>query len=243
MTHATADSHGHFPFEPLTDNCAAQLDRAEHAVIGVSTFNSYYSAAATEKTISIALQKFAEVDVISPGMEYCIVLEAGGVPQVKAEKIVRKNFRRLRRRLLAAFENATGSADYAEEHFYTFSDLEGNPTYDALGARVTEALEHDDLFLEYCVKTARGTYVRLHNDEPTRAQLIASAPYFVAEAAVMTDSPRIFGHDSSVLCYHRAIEFADMLFQRRLSWEPAERQGYAVLNVSELLEPEAGDEQ
>lgn len=236
MSHATTHPGRHYPFEPLTDNCTKHLDRAEHGVLAVSTFNSYYSTAAIEKALSLTLQKFSAVDIIAPGMESCIVLEAGGVPRAKAQKRVRKNVRKLRRHVFAALEHITGSATYAENHMYTFSDLEKNSTYDALFTKITQALQHDELFLEYCVKSARAVYTRLHNEDPNREQLVASTPYFVAEAAVMTDSPGIFGHDSSVLCYHRTIEFAEMLFHHKLSWKPSERQGYAVLNVSSLLE-------
>ncbi|WP_370942361.1 tRNA-dependent cyclodipeptide synthase [Amycolatopsis sp. cg5] len=219
-------------FEPVNAVSESLLVQAKHAVVALSPFNSYYTQDIINLHIRAAMEHFEHINVVIPAMNMTLMFEACGLTRSQAEHKVDKNLRALRNRILYAFDEMLVPRRLAEQLLCPVDTLQGNPVYDTLLDNVRNAFHGGDpVFQEACMTTARGVILRLsgRRAEPTTEQKHAAMEFLFSEAAVMSDSPGIFKQGPSVHLYHRVVEFAGCLFDKQLTWTPAEHQGYAVI--------------
>ncbi|MYU21978.1 tRNA-dependent cyclodipeptide synthase [Streptomyces sp. SID8352] len=217
-------------FTPIDPRSARLLDRAEHGMLTLSVFNSYFSQEIINFSVLAVHRRFHTFDVVTPGTELGILLEAAGYSPERAEAKVRKNLAMLRGRILKAYDLIGVPRLTAERHILTFGGMRGNPVYEELSAVISREIDRDAVFRDACCNISRRVLGRINQgSRPTREQLDAGVRYYIGEAAVMTDAAGMLGHDSSVTCYRHVIEFIKPLYEGRLRWRPAENQGYASL--------------
>ncbi|MYW93005.1 tRNA-dependent cyclodipeptide synthase [Amycolatopsis rubida] len=217
-------------FVPIDQKSARLLDKAEHGLLALSMFNSYFSQEVIDFSVAAMHDRFRTFDVVTPGEQMRSLLEAAGYDQQRALAKVRKNLSMLRGRTLRAFDRIGVPRLTAQAHLLTFDDFRGGTPHDEITAVIREKAEHDNVFRDACLNISRRVLRRVDQSrQPTEAELEATIGYYVSEAAVMTNTADMLGHDSSVTCYRHVMEFIAPLYEGKLSWRPSEKQGYASL--------------
>ncbi len=194
-------SHGMY-VEPLSEQCRHIWRRRDHALIGVSAGNSYFTQSRLAALLAWAGRSFAEVDVVYVDTHIDTMLVADGHEPAAAGRSARSTIRDVRRRIRRAVE----ATDLSGTRFRVraLSELLDDPRYQAVRSRTDRALREEPEFSavvqEMVQEVVRG---RLRDERPvTPAHLEAGLGYVSAEAPLFVDAPTIFDVRSSVTCYH-----------------------------------------
>lgn len=218
-----------FSVVPLTARCHAVLERGQHAVVGVSTGNSYFTRRRLAAMFHWASTRFDAVDVIHADLYVEAMFRAFGYDEEQARRRADKETRGVRRRIRGALADTGRLAGKVRT-----SPLSGfleDPAYQEVRARVRATLRVD---VEARVERDRMAYQFLAKrlgpaDFPTAPQVQAALDYIDAELPFFVDSPGILGVDSSATCYHARIPLAGLLYSDREGLRAAENQGYVVV--------------
>lgn len=223
---ASADT---FHAKPLTDRCQGALAGRVHACLGVSPFNSHFSASHIAALARWATTTFGAVHFFVPDTAAAYTLEALGHPPHKAAWKARRQGQyvknKIRRGLLAA------GVTEPEGCLLDGEALATNSFYGKLREQVEQHYLGDPAFARACLEATAWTLERRLPDgrQPTSEQLSCAVRYFLAELPLFLDTPRIAGVSSSVFCYHQVPAFLDDLFHSRLALRPESGQGYVQL--------------
>ncbi|MFF7244837.1 tRNA-dependent cyclodipeptide synthase [Embleya sp. NPDC008237] len=213
---------------PCTLGSRSVLERAEHVLIGLSPWNSYYKPRRVEALVQWACANFVRVDVFVPGDEAAHTLTAAGVQPSEAVRRARYAVGRLRSPARRGLRNA-GVAD-PEHHLHTWTQLSERPAYQHSLKRVRDAYHTDQAVRGACRRTARGAVRRVAGQEPTEEQIDHAVGYALAELPLVLDGPAIFGTASSLFVYHREMDLlAPFINGESARLRPAPGQGYAVV--------------
>ncbi|MCX3063989.1 tRNA-dependent cyclodipeptide synthase [Streptomyces beihaiensis] len=220
----------HVDVSPVGASSPCLLERADHALFGVSTGNSYFSRGRLAKALGWAAERFAAVDVVHADVALESMLEAFGYEPDAARRSAAKQLRGVRRRIEGALEDLGPAAERVRARpLSAFLDQTG---YREVRGRTRTSLRTD---MELRAVRDRMAYQfltsRLEPDAlPAPAQVQAALEYVDAELPFFVDSPRILGVASSVHCYHTVLALGRLLFGgRRTGLNPAENQGYAIV--------------
>ncbi|MGW0732381.1 tRNA-dependent cyclodipeptide synthase [Streptomyces sp. NPDC002851] len=218
-----------FPVQPLTQRCRALFAARTHACVGISPFNSYFSAGRIAALARWALAGFERVHFFVPDTAAAFTLEALGYAPDRAAWKARRQGQYVRNKITRALSEA-GIAD-PESYLLDGQALSANAAYRELLERVEHCYRSDTGFFQACLGASGWTLQRRlpARQEPTRDQLRSAVRYFLAELPLFLDTPRIAGVPASVFCYHQVPEFLDNLFHHRLVLRPAVGQGYVRL--------------
>ncbi|MFG2652428.1 tRNA-dependent cyclodipeptide synthase [Streptomyces sp. NPDC048436] len=222
---------------PVGANSGGILQRGEHALLGVSTGNSYFSRRRLAKAMAWAVEHFAAVDVVYADVALQPILEAFGYEPAAARRSVAKQLRGVRRRIAGALEDIGAAA--ARVQARPLSHFLDQPGYREVQTRTRMALRTDVELrsvrdaMAYQFLTQRlppGTL-------PTPAKVEAALAYVDAELPFFVDTLRIVDVPSSVHCYHTVLPLGRLLFgERRTGLRPADNQGYAVVACDDRTE-------
>lgn len=213
--------------EPLTTRCARPLHRAEHACLGISPFNSYFSTERITALLAWADQRFDTLHLFIPDRAAAHTLEALGYPPERARHKARRQARYLRNKIDRALEQA--GLDTGAGIILDAAALDGRPQYAALLEECHARYASDTDFRDACLDASRWVLHSRAGTHPTPAQQHAAVPYFLAELPLFLDTPSIVGADSSVFCYHNPPEFLRALYSHELSCTPHPHQGFATV--------------
>ncbi|WP_217143779.1 tRNA-dependent cyclodipeptide synthase [Streptomyces sp. AC627_RSS907] len=219
--------------QPFTLACNQLLQRGEHALIGVSPGNGYFTQDRLAGLLDWAQQRFDRVDIVYTDLHLSCLHEANGCSpdhaQARAKRSVKDTLRRLRR----AVERLP-SAD--KVHLQALSACTALPGYQSARQHLDHALETDQRFANAC-----DTHVRhlLGPERPatsaTMARYQAALAYLRAELPLLLRSPEVFGVPSSVCCYHSVLPVLRALHHMPHFHHPA--QGHAVVRPA-LTQPD-----
>jgi cyclo(L-tyrosyl-L-tyrosyl) synthase len=207
----------------------ALVARRDHALLGISPWNSYYRPRRIEELVAWACREFRSVDVLVPGYEAAYTLMAGGTETLEAVHRARKVGPQLRNPAYRALQRA-GVADW-QRRVHSWTELANRPAYAALRAAAEEAYVHDPVVRDACRTVAR-TAVRhaAGGEERADARIELAVRYALAELPLLLDTPAILSVPSSVFVYHRRIELVEPVVDGRSTHlAPAPGQGYAVV--------------
>ncbi|MFI1385681.1 tRNA-dependent cyclodipeptide synthase [Embleya sp. NPDC020886] len=213
---------------PCTLGSRSVLERAEHVLIGLSPWNSYYKPRRVEALVRWGCANFVRVDVFVPGDEAAHTLTAAGVQPAEAARRARYAVGRLRSPARRGLRNA-GVAE-PEHHLHTWTQLSERPAYQHSLKRVRDAYDMDEAVRAACRHTARGAVRRVAGQEPTEEQIDHAVSYALAELPLVLDGPAIFGTTTSLFVYHREMDLlAPFINGESTDLRPAPGQGYAVV--------------
>ncbi|MCX5582943.1 tRNA-dependent cyclodipeptide synthase [Streptomyces erythrochromogenes] len=214
---------------PMSAECGAVAARAEHACIGISPFNGYFSAERIRELAEWGLERFARVDFFVPDAASAFTLEALGYTPERAAWKARRQGQYTRNKIRAAL-TGLGVAD-PEDRVLGWAELDGNAAFARLHAQGCEQYGRDEGFRAACQEAAGWVLAgKLPNSEPPDERQIESAVrYFLAELPLFLDTPAIVGAGASVFCYHQPPDVLRRLYGRELSLHPAPGQGFAVV--------------
>jgi len=216
---------------PLSGTCAGVLARAEHACLGISPFNSYFSVKRIKQLAEWAYERFAYVDFFVPDAPSAYTLEALGYAAEKAAWKARRQGQYVRNKIRTALD-ALGVAPDAGR-VWGWTELADNPAFARLHREGCRLYEDDGAFRAAC-REASGWVLSGRLPEGAVAderQVECAVRYFLAELPLFVDTPAIVGAEASVFCYHRPPDVLRRLYERELARHPAPGQGFAVVSL------------
>ncbi|MEU1816982.1 tRNA-dependent cyclodipeptide synthase [Streptomyces roseifaciens] len=234
---------------PYTERCGRHLMAAEHALIGLSPWNGYFTARRVESLVEWAAGTFRAVDVFIPSYEAAYTLIAAGVEPPVAVGRARRAVKKLR----GPAQRALLRAGCGEGRVHTGTSLAALPRYRQLRRTAERMYRHDPGVRAACRAVARAAVagalgVRERSPsqpapdldldpDPSEGALDTAARYAWGELPVMLDSPGIFGVGSSVLVYHRRTPLIEMLLEDDSALSPAPGQGFVVVTPAGWSSP------
>ncbi|ARV91118.1 tRNA-dependent cyclodipeptide synthase [Bacillus thuringiensis serovar roskildiensis] len=238
MTHAMAVRNvQRFSSHPLSTNCAGIFKRSNHALIGISPFNSRFSDEYINRLIEWALHTFDDVSVLLAGKEAANLLEALGTPKGKAERKVRKEVSRNRRAAEKALKEHGGNVNA----IHTFSDFNDNSAYNSMRAEAEHNFLNETHFRNACLEMshaailgrARGTNIDI--DQISNDMLNIAVEYVIAELPFFIGGAEILGTQETVLIYHKPWELGEQIVGNDFSIKMKPNQGYLMVQEMEDL--------
>ncbi|UGY90999.1 tRNA-dependent cyclodipeptide synthase [Streptomyces gobiensis] len=214
---------------PLTDRCRAVFASRAHACVGISPFNSHFTAERIAVLARWALGAFTRVHFFVPDTAAAFTLEALGYAPEKAVWKARRQGQYVRNKITRALSEAGISAPDAV--ILDGQTLSVNDAYQELLKQVEDRYRADPAFARACLGASAWTLERRvpAGQRPTPEQLRGAVRYFLAELPLFLDTPGIAGVTTSVFCYHQVPAFLDDLFHHRLALRPVAGQGYLHL--------------
>jgi cyclo(L-tyrosyl-L-tyrosyl) synthase len=239
LTTATASQIQHvtptdiFKVEPFTPHCEVIRAAGDHAVIGVSPGNSYFSARRVHDLALWGLALFERVDFVYTDLYVAEMYEASGYPPDDARRKAVKNLRGVRAKVLGAVQDVDPGGTRLRAH--AMSDFRANPAYREIHEHLSLRLATDAEFRTTCEKLV-GSYLDGKVQAPTDAQREVCLAYVCAEAPLFLDTPAILGVPSSLNCYHQLLPMAELLYARGAGLRASRNQGHAIVTPTEGAE-------
>lgn len=222
-----------FTVRPYTPHCEVINKEGDHAVIGISPGNSYFSAQRILDLAQWGMRNFDQVDLIYTDMYVAEMYEALGYDEIEARRKSVKNLRGVR----AKVNNAAAEADPSGVRLRArpMSALTDIPAYQAIHSDLTRRLDNDPDFRATCsalVDSFLSSKV-LNGETATTRQREVCLQYVCAEAPLFLDTPAIMGVPSSLNCYHQLLPMAELLYSRGSGLRASRNQGHAVITPAE----------
>jgi len=216
---------------PITKYCRDALDKKEHAVFGISPFNSYFSEAQITNIAHWGYLNFKSIHLFMPDIPSAYTLEALGYSPQKAEKKARRQANYLRNKMIRALENIGISETQTVEIILDWKKLETNPYYQSVYKKCINLFETDTEFHRGCLESSKWVlHKRVDNGEVIpEATLNIAVKYFLAEMPLFIDSVGILNKKASVFCYHQCPEFLRTLYEKRYQNLVKPYQGFIQL--------------
>ncbi|MFF4504722.1 tRNA-dependent cyclodipeptide synthase [Streptomyces sp. NPDC001401] len=236
MTTATVSEIQHvtpadlFQVRPFSPHCEVIRTAADHAVIGVSPGNSYFSAHRIHDLARWGLALFERVDFVYTDLHVAEMYEASGYPADDARRKAVKNLRGVRAKVLGAVEAVDPDGTRLRAH--AMSELSGNPAYRELHEDLRTRLTRDDEFRTTCEKLV-DSFLSTKAREVTARQRAVCMEYVTAEAPLFLDTPAILGVPSSLNCYHQLLPMAELLYSPGAGLRASRNQGHAIVTPAE----------
>lgn len=201
----------------------------DHAVIGISPGNSYFSAQRVLDLAQWGMRNFDQVDIIYTDLYVAEMYEALGYAEDEARRKAVKNLRGVR----AKVNNAAAEADPTGVRLRArpMSSLTDIPAYRTIHSHLYNLLDNDPDFRTTC-NTLVDSFLSskvLDGKAATTQQRDVCLKYVCAEAPLFLDTPAILGVPSSLNCYHQLLPMAELLYSRGSGLRASRNQGHAVI--------------
>lgn len=219
--------------DPLTGECATVWQDAQDVCIGVSPFNSYFSAERLLSLASWGLNNFRSCHFFIPDETAAYTLEAMGYAPNRARQKAWRQGRYVVNKVHHAL--ATLEVEDPQSLILDMGRLHANAHYHELLNQVQTLFDNDRDFQEACVEASNWVLDRRLPDgaQATDEQLRSAVRYLLAELPLFAGSAQIVGQPSSMFVYHQRVTFLESFFKRELSWEPNPGQGFLVVTQPE----------
>ncbi|MCT8352803.1 MULTISPECIES: tRNA-dependent cyclodipeptide synthase [Photorhabdus] len=223
-----------FTVQGETSRCDQIIQKGDHALIGISPFNSRFSKDYVVDLIQWSSHYFRQVDILLPcEREASRLLVASGAENAKAIKKTQREIRRLLCNLDYAI--STAMLKSKQIRVIQFCDFALNHDYQSLKTQVENAFNESESFKKICLNMAfQAIKGRLKGTGqyfgPIDLQLVYKAlPYIFAEIPFYLDTPRLLGVKYSTLLYHRPWPIGKGLFNGSYPIQVGDRQSYGIV--------------
>lgn len=219
-----------FHVRPYTAHCALIQADGDHAVIGVSPGNSYFSQQRLLDLARWGAENFERVDLVHTDLHVAEMYEALGYGADDARRKAVKNLRGVRAKVRTAVEETDDGTGRIRSH--AMSDFLGNAAYRQLHDELWERLETDAELrrvIDELVGTFLSAKVLADGGAATALQREVCLRYICAEAPLFLDSPAILDVPSSLNCYHQLLPLAELLYSRGSGLRASRNQGHAII--------------
>ncbi|MGW5054297.1 tRNA-dependent cyclodipeptide synthase [Actinokineospora sp. NPDC004072] len=214
---------------PLTAQCADPLAAADHVCIGISPFNSYFTAERIADLARWAMARFGSFHFFVPDEPSAHTLQALGYDPRRAARKAQRQGNYTRNKISRALEQLP--APDRRDLVLDSAALAGNASYQRLLSEAHHRFRTDPAFAEGCLAASGWVMERRLPDgeQPTRAQLRHAVRYFLAELPMFIGAVEVVGARSSVFAYHQRVGFLERLYRGELSWKPLPGQGFVLV--------------
>jgi cyclo(L-tyrosyl-L-tyrosyl) synthase len=220
-----------FTVRPYTPHCQVIQQEAEHAVIGVSPGNSFFTADTVTGLARWAAERFARVDIVYTDLYVADMYEALGYTPDDARRKAVKNLRGVRAKVTNAA--LTVDPDGLRVRAQPVSALTARPGYRRLN-RQLEALMAGDTALVATVSELVDRFLKdkVTGRDATDRQREVCTRYILAELPLFIDSPAVFDVPSSLNCYHQVLPLADLLYGPGHGLRASRNQGHGIIALT-----------
>jgi cyclo(L-tyrosyl-L-tyrosyl) synthase len=185
----------------------------EHALLGISPFNSYYSEENLKKLFSWGLSTFKRINIFIPDGISIYTLHAIGYPRERAEKKTRSQDRYLKNKAMRALAANNISEAEANNMIAFCKDLMNNERYLKFHDTYRKLYKNDEDFRKGCLLSSKWILegkcnLKSLDDE----SLHIAVKYFLAEVPLFLNSLEIFNINSSLFVYKEIPEFISRIY-------------------------------
>lgn len=230
-----------FHVRPYTAHCALIRAEGDHAVIGVSPGNSYFSQQRLLDLARWGAENFRQVDLVYTDLHVAEMYEALGYSADDARRKTVKNLRGVRAKVRTAVEETDDGTGRIRSH--AMSDFRGNPAYQRLHDELWRRLDADAEFravIDELVGAFLASKVLADGRTATPRQREVCLRYICAEAPLFLDSPAILDVPSSLNCYHQLLPLAELLYSRGSGLRASRNQGHAIVTPADQPTAQGG---
>lgn len=212
-----------FEVRPFTRSCADLLSRGEHALIGVSAGNSYFTQERLTRLLHWAGPRFSRVDVLHTDLHLETMHRAEGADEEQATRRTKRALRDVRRRIRRALEMADTAP--AQLRSLALSETVDLPGYHTARERLEQEFTTNPRVRGAC----EGHVAQLLGEQPGSysARFRAGLAYLRAELPFLLATPEVLGVPSSVCCYHDLLPVVQELHEEGSCFHP--EQAHAVV--------------
>ncbi|AHI00829.1 cyclo(L-leucyl-L-leucyl) synthase [Kutzneria viridogrisea] len=204
--------------------------------LGVSPFNSYFTAERLLELVTWANRCFREFHVFLPDEPAAHTLEALGYPIERARHKARRQANYMRNKICRALSDA--GVDDPLSRVLDSEALRGNEAYQSLHGTAEFLFHDDDQFRAACLEATNWVLDRKLPDgaRPTPDQLLCAVRYFLAELPLFAGTTLIVDRPSSAFVYHQRVWFLERFYRGELTMRPEPGQGFLVVEEAEEAE-------
>ena len=213
---------------PISNRCKEILVNREHALIGISPFNSYYSEKNISRLIYWAKNTFKDFHLILPDKLPYFNLVALGYTHEKSLRKTNKQARYLLNQINRACQMCDISEEDRRKKVLHISEFSENPVYCALYEKVCKRYDHDVVFKEKCHNSS-AIVLKSYALDVTSSALNIASKYLLGELPFYMDVPKMLCVNSSLTVYHQHVDFFANLFINRESNSISDNQGHLIL--------------
>ncbi|GAB3477861.1 tRNA-dependent cyclodipeptide synthase [Nocardiopsis coralliicola] len=217
---------GELVARPFSPECARLAVRGDHALIGISAGNGYFTQDRLAGLLHWTGHRFARVDLLYADLHVAAMHRADGADPQQAEKKAARALRDVRRRIRRAMEAAEKVP--ARVRAVALSEIAGLPGYRAAADRIDRRIDEDPRVRHACEEHVR-TVLDCAPDS-AEARFRAGWDYLRAELPILLRTPEVLGVESSVCCYHEQLPILAGL-HGDASFHPG--QGHVIIRPAE----------
>ena len=203
-----------------TQTCRQILSFGEHAIIGISPFNSYFSEPRIAKIIQWVQERFSDYDLYLPDKPNEYTLVALGYSPRRARRKAHRQANYMRNRIAGALKLTGHSRPNSKSKIIDHEVLRDNSRYNDLYDTTQKLFVSDQEFRSGVIRASSAAIRRKselkHQGTPiTKESICVSTGYLLAELPVMTSGNEILHRQFSAFCYHECPPFMKRLYETR----------------------------
>lgn len=176
------------------------LDRGEHVVLGISPFNSYFTAQTIYNSIIWAYNNFKEINIFIPDRLPVHTFLACGYSLDQAEKKVRRQTNYLINKIDKALQLIANEKPKLQKSLILIDDLDINEEYGNVLFEIYEKYKKDACFKNFCLEATKSV---TSENKGFIMNLDIAVNYFLRELPLLVNSPNIFNVNYSTFVYHK----------------------------------------
>ena len=204
---------------------------ANHACIGISPFNSYFSETTIRSLAYWADQNFKSFSIFIPDKPTVYTLNALGYSIEKSIKQSNKQCRYLKNKIKKALLALEKTSVEIEAIILDGDKLETNSQFQSTYEEIVWNFENDPHFRTDCLEASKWVLETKIKDKRqlTESALQTAVKYFLYEIPIFINTANIVQKESSLFCYHQAPNFLKKMYECRFNLKPESNQGFAEL--------------
>jgi cyclo(L-tyrosyl-L-tyrosyl) synthase len=217
----------------VTRECDRLWANGATALIGISPFNSYFSAERIRAIIEFCERGGRPVALFVPDDVTRYTLQARGYSEEEAVRKTRRQIRYLRNKIDQAIQTRGLPV-------FDCRTLESNSAYRERLAATLGRFKDDDPFRRACLETTRWV-LSAKEDEPVAPEAaMLGVNYLLAELPLFFNSPDILGESQVVFIYHQCPSMVVGAYEDRARSRISPGQGFGVLRTPAFEASTAG---
>ena len=217
---------------PVTKNCQLLYEQREHAVLGISPFNSYFSVEKIATLSNWAANNFKGFNLFIPDEPSAYTLIALGYDKVKATRKAKRQANYLRNKCIKALVGLDLSRNEAEEIILDFRCLNQSASYLSTLESYEDKYTNDLEFRQKCIETSKWA-LETQAKEIRSDMLEIAVKYLLAEMPLFFNSTSILNKNKVVFCYRNCPLFVQTIFEEKDSII-LNGQGFLVIDIESI---------
>lgn len=221
-------------FKSSSIGCEQIFALHEHALLGISPFNSYYSEENIKGLLDWTRSNFASFNIFIPDTLPIHTFIALGYDEQKAEKKTKKQMSYLMNKTYKALSHMGLSKEESQRKIINVSSMEFNAQYIKLRQFCYDLYNSNVEFQNECNKC---TNFILNNQNAAACkpeQYKIAIRYLLDEMPFFIDTPSILGVSTSMFIYHQIPGFIDYLYNHMSKKITSISQGFMKVVVNKI---------